>query len=399
MKTLRALALALATAGLLNLALAQGLRPEVGKPLQQAGELLKAGKAREALAKVREAEAVSGRTAAEQLTIDRMKSAAAQRAGDNATAVQALEAVFGKVSGAEQAQTAEQLAFAYSQLKDWAKSQQWATKAQQLGSNSAQLKQLTAYLQSQSGDYAAIARDAAAAIAAAEQAGRRPEEGDLLRLADAQQRTGATNAYIVTLEKLLANFPKKDYWSAYLGRLTRKSGFSQGLGLDVLRLRLASGTLDKTDDFMEMAQLALQAGFPAEGVDIVEKGFASKALGTGAEAERHQRLKDLAVKRSAEKKASIAADATAAAAEKTGDALVEVGYAYVTMGQVDQGIKLMEQGITKGNLKRPEQARLHLGMAQIQSPALKAKGLQTLRSLKGTDGVAEVGRLWTVLAR
>jgi tetratricopeptide (TPR) repeat protein len=399
MKTLRALALALATAGLLNAALAQGLRPEVGKPLQQAGELLKAGKAREALAKVREAEAVGGRTAAEQLTIDRMKGAAAQRAGDNATAVQALEAVFNKVSGAEQAQTAEQLAFAYSQLKDWAKSQQWATKAQQLGSNSAQLKQLTAYLQSQSGDYTAIARDAAAAIAASEQAGRRPEEGDLLRLADAQQRTGATNAYIVTLEKLLANYPKKDYWSAYLGRLTRKSGFSQGLGLDVLRLRLASGTLDKTDDFMEMAQLALQAGFPAEGVDIVDKGFASKALGTGPEAERHQRLKDLAVKRNAEKKASIAADATAAAAEKTGDALVEVGYAYVTMGQVDQGIKLMEQGIAKGNLKRPEQARLHLGMAQIQSPALKAKGLQTLRSLKGTDGVAEVGRLWTVLAR
>ena len=398
MKTLRALALALATAGLLNAALAQGLRPEVGKPLQQAGELLKAGKAREALAKVREAEAVGGRTAAEQLTIDRMKGAAAQRAGDNATAVQALEAVFNKVSGAEQAQTAEQLAFAYSQLKDWAKSQQWATKAQQLGSNSAQLKQLTAYLQSQSGDYTAIARDAAAAIAASEQAGRRPEEGDLLRLADAQQRTGATNAYIVTLEKLLANYPKKDYWSAYLGRLTRKSGFSQGLGLDVLRLRLASGTLDKTDDFMEMAQLALQAGFPAEGVDIVDKGFASKALGTGPEAERHQRLKDLAVKRNAEKKASIAADATAAA-EKTGDALVEVGYAYVTMGQVDQGIKLMEQGIAKGNLKRPEQARLHLGMAQIQSPALKAKGLQTLRSLKGTDGVAEVGRLWTVLAR
>jgi tetratricopeptide (TPR) repeat protein len=399
MKTLRALALALATAGLLNAALAQGLRPEVGKPLQQAGELLKAGKAREALAKVREAEAVGGRTAAEQLTIDRMKGAAAQRAGDNATAVQALEAVFNKVSGAEQAQTAEQLAFAYSQLKDWAKSQQWATKAQQLGSNSAQLKQLTAYLQSQSGDYTAIARDAAAAIAASEQAGRRPEEGDLLRLADAQQRTGATNAYIVTLEKLLANYPKKDYWSAYLGRLTRKSGFSQGLGLDVLRLRLASGTLDKTDDFMEMAQLALQAGFPAEGVDIVDKGFASKALGTGPEAERHQRLKDLAVKRNAEKKASIAADATSAAAEKTGDALVEVGYAYVTMGQVDQGIKLMEQGIAKGNLKRPEQARLHLGMAQIQSPALKAKGLQTLRSLKGTDGVAEVGRLWTVLAR
>lgn len=399
MKKLRTLTLALATAGLMAAASAQGLRPEVGKPLQQAGELLKAGKGKEAMAKVREAEAVPNRTAAEQLTIDRMKGAAAQRAGDNATAVQALEAVFNKVSGAEQAQTAEQLAFAYSQLRDWAKSQQWASKAQQLGSNSAQLKQLITYLQSQSGDYAAIAKDAAAAIAAAEQAGRRPEEGDLLRLADAQQRSNQSAGYIGTLEKLLANYPKKDYWSAYLGRLTRKPGFAQRLGLDVMRLRLASGTLEKTDDFMEMAQLAIQAGHPAEGADIVEKGFAAKALGVGPEAERHGRLKDLAIKRAAEKKASIAADAAAAAAAPEGDALVEVGYSYVTMGQVDQGVKLIEQGIAKGKLKRPEDAKLRLGMAQIQSPALKAKGLQTLRGIKGTDGVAEVGRLWTVLAR
>jgi hypothetical protein len=398
MMKLRSLAIAIAAAGVLSLAQAQ-VRPEVGRPLQQASEYLKAGKGREALAKVREAEAVGNKTAAEQLTIDRMKSAAAQRAGDYGTAVQALESVFNKTSGAEQGQMAEQLAFAYSQLKDWGKSQQWAQKAQSLGSNSPQLRQLMSYLQAQSGDYGAIAKDAAAAVTAAEQAGRRPEEGDLLRLADAQQRTGQTAGYIATLEKLLANYPKKDYWSAYLARLTRKSGFAQRLGLDVMRLRLASGTLEKTEDFMEMAQLAIQAGYPAEGVDIVDKGFAAKALGIGPEAERHQRLKDLAVKRNAERKASIAADATAAAAAAEGDALVEVGYAYVTMGQVDQGVKLIEQGIAKGKLKRPEDAKLRLGMAQIQSPALKAKGLQTLRSIKGTDGVAEIGRLWTVLAR
>jgi hypothetical protein len=81
MKTLRALTLALATAGCLTVALAQGVRPEVGKPLQQAGEYLKAGKAKEALAKVREAEGAAGITAAERQTIDGMKAAAAQRAG------------------------------------------------------------------------------------------------------------------------------------------------------------------------------------------------------------------------------------------------------------------------------------------------------------------------------
>ena len=131
MKTLRALRLAcfaLAMTGAIHIALAQGVRPEVGKPLQQAAELLKAGKAKEALAKVREADAVSGKTAAEQLTIDRMKAASAQRAGDHATAIQALEAIYGKASGAEQGQIAEQLASAYAQNKNNAKAGEWLNK-------------------------------------------------------------------------------------------------------------------------------------------------------------------------------------------------------------------------------------------------------------------------------
>jgi hypothetical protein len=37
--------------------------------------------------------------------------------------------------------------------------------------------------------------------------------------------------------------------------------------------------LTKTEDFMEMAQLALHAGYTAEGKAIVDKGFASGALG------------------------------------------------------------------------------------------------------------------------
>ena len=79
---------------------AQGMRAEVGKPLQQASEYLKAGKAKEALGKVREAEAVSGITAAERQVIDGMKASAAQRAGDMATAIQALESLAGRASGA-----------------------------------------------------------------------------------------------------------------------------------------------------------------------------------------------------------------------------------------------------------------------------------------------------------
>ena len=143
---------------------AQGVRPEVGTPLKQASELLRAGKAKEALAKVREAEAVGGRTSAESLTIDRMKAAAAQRAGDTATAIQAFEGIYGKVSGAEQGQIAEQIASAYAQSKNNARASEWVQKAIQVGNNGASVRQLQSYLQSASGDYAAIGREAAAAV-------------------------------------------------------------------------------------------------------------------------------------------------------------------------------------------------------------------------------------------
>ena len=77
---------------------------------------------------------------------------------------------------------------------------------------------------------------------------------------------------------------------------------------------------------------------------------------------------------------------------------MQVGYAYVTMGQVDKGVALIEQGIAKGGLKRPEDAKLHLGIAQLQSGKSKGKAVQTLRSVQGKDGAADLGRLWAVYA-
>jgi hypothetical protein len=397
MKFIRLSCTLLVTLAVAGAASAQALRPEVGKPLQQAGDLLKAGKAKEALAKVREADAVPNKTTAEQMTIERMRGAAAQRAGDTASAIKAFETVYAKTTGAEQAQAAEALAFAYSQAKDWPKTSEWARKAQQLGGNSAQLKQLLAYVQSQSGDYAAIARDSAAAIAAAEQAGRKPGEDDLLRLADASQRQNNQAQYSATLEKLVLHYPKKDYWSAYLARIQRKPGFADRLGLDVMRLKLANGLIATPDEYMEMAQLALQAGLPHEAKQIVDKGFSAGVLGTGAEAERHKRLQALTEKQVAEASAGIAAEAAEAAQAKDGNALVKVGYAYVTMGQPDKGLAMIEQGIAKGGLKRPDDAKLRLGMAQLRA-GNKARAMQTLRGVGGKDGTADIARLWITQA-
>ena len=164
MRAIRVFCTLALAAGLVTTASAQGIRPEVGKPLQQASELLKGGKAKEALAKAREADAISGKNPTEQLMIDRMKGAAAQRAGDNGTAIAAFESAMasGRLSGGEQAQVAESLAFAYSQQKNWAKTTEWANRARAAGGNSASLNQLIAYVQSQNGDYSQIFKESQA---------------------------------------------------------------------------------------------------------------------------------------------------------------------------------------------------------------------------------------------
>ena len=84
---------------------AQGVRPEIGKPLQAAQELIRASKFKEALAKIREAEAAGGRTPQENYLIDSMRGSAASGAGDNATAIRSFEAVI--ASGKAPAGTTE----------------------------------------------------------------------------------------------------------------------------------------------------------------------------------------------------------------------------------------------------------------------------------------------------
>jgi hypothetical protein len=153
----------------------------------------------------------------------------------------------------------------------------------------------------------------------------------------------------------------------------------------------------KTDDYMELAQLALQAGFPTEAKTIVDKGYASGALGTGEQAARHQRLKDLVLKSQSESAAAIAQQAAEAATQKEGNDLVKVGTVYASMGQADKAVELIEKGIAKGGLKRPDDAKLRLALAMAQSPKTKAKGLQALRAIGGSDGTAEVARLYAAV--
>ncbi|MGZ5131133.1 MAG: hypothetical protein ACXWJ1_07560 [Caldimonas sp.] len=378
----------------------ESLRPEIGKPLQAAQELIKAQRYKEALGKVREAEAAGPRNANETFLIERMRIAAASGAGDVETAARAFEAISGsgRVSGADKLRMIESIAGGYYRAQQYAKSMQWSQRYFREGGTSGAIRTMLIQSQYLSGDFAGAARELTAEIQGAERNGSPPAEDRLKLLLNAATKQGDNSAYVFAMEKLVTYYPKKEYWADLMSRMQRKPSFSDRLSLDTYRLSLATGSMTAPADYMEMAQLALQADLATEGKEVVDKGFAAGALGAGPQAERHKRLRDLVAKRLAEDAATRAADEKQALDAKSGDALVGVGMNLVYSGQAARGVQLIQQGIAKGGLKRPEDAKLHLGIAQLAAGD-KAKAQATFRTVQGSDGTADLARLWALFAR
>ena len=391
-----AFALVTGFAGVAHAQKGETVRPEVGKPLQAAQSLVKARKGREALAEVAKAEAVPNRTPYENFLIQQMRGSAAVAAGDSDTAIRAFEAVLGsgRVAGREATSMVQAVAVAYYQKKDYANAAKWTQRYFKEGGNDAAMR--TVLLQSY---YLGNDCNSVQKMLGSEEGGnRRSSEEELQILANCYLRQKDNTGYANTIEKLVVHYPKKEYWTDLLSRVQKKSGFSDRLGVNVYRLRFATNNAGSAADYMEMAQLAMQAGVPAEAKVIMEKGYAAGVLGKGEQAERHERLKNLVNKTAEEKKASREADEKEALAAKDGNALVNVGLNYVYEGNASKGLPLIEQGIKKGGLKRPEDAKLRYGEALLYA-GRKDRAVQVLRDVKGTDGTADIARLWVLQAR
>ena len=396
-----ALALAAGLASAPGAAHAQeGVRPEVGRPLQAAQELIKGGKYREALAKVRDADAVGGKNGNESLLIERMRIAAASGAGDVETAARSFEVISasGKVGAADKIRMIESIAGGYYRAREYAKAQAWYQRYFREGGTSAVNRTLMIQTQYLSGDFAGAAKELTAEIQAAERNGATPPEDRINLLMNAAVRQKDIAGETFALERLVSYYPKKEYWVALLNRLQRKPNFSDRLALDTYRLSLATGSMTAGNDYSEMAQLAVQAGSFAEARQVVDKGFAAGALGTGPEAERHKRLRDLVTKRLDAAKKTQAEDERQAGVAKDGAELLGLGLNLVYAGDKARGLQMMQQGIAKGGLKRPDDARLHYAIAQIIAGE-GAKAQATLKTVAGTDGTADMARLWMLYAR
>jgi hypothetical protein len=371
------------------------VRPEVGKPLQAAVEVLKAKRGKDALARVREAQAVPNKTPYETYLVTRLLGQAAAAAGEHATAAAALQNAAG-ANAAPESERLELLAGAASEYyaaKDYRQAAAVALRYLQGGGTQKAVR--TVYLQSLylGGNYSAAARELASDVAAAERAGRMPAEEELRLLADACLKAKDTSGYRLAMEKLIAYHPKREYWLAVLQALVAEPDFGGRLAIDLARLRLEVGAMRGAEDYVDHAELALVEGFALEASQVIDKGYAAGVLGRGAEAARHARLKDVAAKNVADEETALAASGRSAA--KGANALFHQGFANVFHGKAERGLPMMREAIKAGAFAPADHAKLELGYA-YHLARQKAQAMETFKTVQGKDGAAALARLWII---
>ena len=192
------------------------------------------------------------------------------------------------------------------------------------------------------------------------------------------------------LEQLVARTGKPEYWVGLLKLGERARGLSDHNTLDINRLRLLTGAASTKDDYISLAQFALQFGMAAEAQGVMEKG--AKVLTD----DRSQRLLARAKADAATQAANEAKDLAAAKAAPQGDDQVKVGERMIGEGKAKDAINVIQEGLKKP-LKDANNGQLRLGQAQMAA-GQKKDAMATFQKVKAPEKDAMVAHLWFLAA-
>lgn len=339
----------------------------VGAALKEAQALAGAGNYKAAMAKINEAENAPGKTAADTTVINQMRNFVAVKSGDTSTPAGA-KAKFANDYNARR-------------WKDVIGAAETLRKHGALG---AQEQLLIAQAYYSSGDFAGCSRyvktlgngDTALELAAR----CAYENGD-----EVTQRQA--------LETLVSRGGKAEHWKSLLRLAERSRGLSDNNTLDINRIRMMTGNISTKDEYLLLAQLALQLGNAAEAQAVTEKGIAAKVLND----ERSTRLLNLAKTQSAANAANLQKNIAAGRAQPTGEALLRVGSDLASQGKGKEALPLVQEAIKKG-LKDQANGQITLGRAYLAA-GQKAEAQKIFSSVKAPAKDAMVAHLWSLAAR
>ncbi|MBL8631354.1 MAG: tetratricopeptide repeat protein [Rhodospirillaceae bacterium] len=367
---------------------------KVGKPLKAAQDAITAKNWKEAKAKIDEANAMPDKTPYEVYAIANLLGYVQVNMQDYVGAAKSFETTLNSefTPADQKIATAKSVAQLNYQNKNYAKVAQYGGMYLKENAGDSDMHMMVGQAYYLQNDFPNAAKSLKAAVDTAEKAGKTPKEDwlQLLMSADYEQKNEA--GLLNTLQKIVALYPKGQYWDQLIQLQEKEINASGKFDLEIYRLRMHIGSKMEPDELREVAELAIQAGLPGEA----QKAMAAAAA-TGAKTERDTRLSGMAKTQAENDKKTLADSEKAAAAAPTGEPLIKTGEAYLTYDNPVKAIELIQAGIKKG-AKDPDRAKLRLGVAQLEAKQT-AEARKTFASVTAGTPYGKLAKLWALSAR
>lgn len=340
-----------------SLAVEMAVGPVVGKSVSEAQVLAKDGNFSEARKKIYETKKIPGKSAYESFVIYDYETYLNVKLKDYVAAARAAEAALatGMVAKSVRSQRLSTLAKLNFSIKNYSKTVDFAQKYRLEGGadeDVLRLEMQAYYLQKK---YAAAQKSAEEIVLTSSSRHDKPDETVLQIWSSAAYHQKDNSGQFDALTALVSNYPKPVYWKDLVNLVATDVGRSDRMSLEVLRLKLAMGLLETPDDYIEMAQLAIQLGLPGEALDVISSGQKA-GLMDGRNKSRELRLKTMAEDQARRDQASLDSRGATAAANAA------LGEAYASYGKTEKAIRLYNVALGSPNADA-DMTRLHLGQA------------------------------------
>lgn len=370
----------------------------VAEPLKKAQDAMGKKQWDTALAEIKKAQAVTKKTPFEAYQIDEFLGYVLIQQKKYGEAAPVFERVLnsGMLPAEQVDERTKTVAQLYFQVKDYGKAAQWSKRWVDKHPGDQEMGVLLAQSYYLLKDYKNAAATMSNVVSRAERAGRTPQENWLQIVMSSKFNLDDRDGIGEALKKLVRYHPKDEYWANLLDIYRRKADGDR-VTLGYYRLMNDVGALKDKGDYVEMAQLAIDAGVPGEAQYVVEKGVELGTLKSADKTEqgRYDRLLTSAKKLATEDQASLAQLSKEAEKATKGQPSVALGQAYLSYGKYQDAIKALTSGIAKGGLLDADEAHISLGIAYMKSNQkdLARKAFQAVKDASKWEQLAE---LWTL---
>ena len=160
------------------------------------------------------------------------------------------------------------------------------------------------------------------------------------------------------LEILIMYYPKKQYWVQASHLYGEEKDDARQLA--ILEASYEQNLLDRSQDIVLLSQLYLNAEVPFPAALVLEKGFADEVVETES---KNYELAGVAWRQAQEVAKSLPMLEAAASKSEKGELYARLGNVYLDVDKNKDAVDALLKGLDKGGVKRPDQARLALGMA------------------------------------